>query len=187
MVDLETNDNELESLSVKDKNDSVTQLKGLNYEDSSFEMEQTDDSTDRGKDSSHADTGEHDEMVLEKEDDFGVDWLSHEFTKQNLDQKSKSSNMDDSDPVNSSNFHKDSKSPKFYKYEIKHPDEGVKYLVGKAYNVEAKLVTEKECEFALKMLDLLNRLTQKETEILAYCMLQAVNANNEELTIFKNI
>ena len=81
-------------------------------------------------------------------------------------------------------FDSKSKSPSFYWAEHKKPGSGMKFLVAQAWDKNEEDVTDGEAEFTLNICSLLLKLTAQERELFAECMLQAVNSNVPELTVF---
>jgi hypothetical protein len=81
-------------------------------------------------------------------------------------------------------FHPESKSPAFYEYVATNPGQGARFLTAKAFKVGVDQVTTEEAEFSLRMASLLSKLSIKEQEGFAYCLLHAVNSKEPELTIF---
>ena len=88
--------------------------------------------------------------------------------------------------VTKKNFHEHSASPAFFSYEIKHPNQGAHFLLGKAFSANPEDITDDEVQFALMVAKLLNTITLSQRELFADILLKSVNANNPQFSIFKN-
>ena len=79
----------------------------------------------------------------------------------------------------------ESKSPIFFWHEHENPGKGAQFLTAKAFELPVDEVTIEEAQFTLTITSLLLQLTETQRELLAECMLQAVNSKDEQLSIFK--
>ena len=85
-------------------------------------------------------------------------------------------------------FGSESASPSFYHYESSNPGMGAHFLVASVFKIaEPNIISEAEVKFCLNMTGLLTRLTEQERQQLANILFDAVNANNDQKSIFKQI
>lgn len=120
----------------------------------------------------------------ESSDMMEIDMTSIDIEIQNDDNESQDDDVD-----RTAGFDKDSKSPKYYKYENKSPGMGAKYLIGSAFELSENdydKITTKEVNFFMNMALLLTQLTQQQQKLLADILLPAINSKDINLSIFKN-
>lgn len=85
-------------------------------------------------------------------------------------------------------FEMNANSRCYYEHEMDAVGNGAKYLIGRAFHLSQDTfcnITMEEVNFYLKMSQLLTQLTQQQQKLLAEILLQASNAKDKELTIFK--
>ena len=83
-------------------------------------------------------------------------------------------------------FHEQSKAAAFYEFESQNPGKGAKFLTAAAFSVSVEEVTTEEAEFSIRISSILSKLSKKEQEGFAYCLLHATNSKDPELSIFKS-
>ena len=84
-------------------------------------------------------------------------------------------------------FHSDSNTPEFLSYELQEKGMGIRYLTGRAFQVNPSSVSDEEARFCLQLSSLLVQLTDHQRDLLAKVLITAGNNGNERLSIFHNI
>ena len=117
------------------------------------------------------------------------DWTPLDLETSNDSQlvQDKSPPIPSIDDLRELGFHKESKTPVFLHHELTEKGFGIRYLTGKAFNVNPKAVNNDEAKFCLELSSLLVQLTDTQRQVLANILMTAGNNGNKDMSIFKTI